>query len=449
MKIAARIAAIAAASALTLTGAGCAAQGTGSTQAAGNAAATTKAAANTKAATTAAQASASATTAAKASASSGQAVTLKVWGAKGDQELLQQMVDSFKAQYTDKTYNITLGVVGEPDASKTVLADPAAAADVFSLPNDQLGDLVNAGTLYEITGDYLANVQQSDTPDSIAAATVGGKVYAFPATADNGYFLYYDKSVLKDTDVQTLDGIVAAAKAKNMKVMIDLPNAWYLASFFLGAGCKISIDSGGAAVCDWNSANGLKAANAVKAFADSGVWQSPGSSGDSTLTAGIGTTICAGVSGTWNATAIQKALGDKYAACKLPTFTGGGSQVQMGSFSGYKFEGVSAATQFPADALKLAQWLTNQQNQLLRLQKAGYGPSNIQAAKDPAVTANPALSALAAQMPFATVQNNVPGSFWTPAGALGAALSDPTNKTDVQTLLDQMVQAVKTPASGG
>lgn len=377
----------------------------------------------------------------------GATVNLKVWGSQDDQDMLQGMVDSFKAANPGTNYNITLGVVGEDTAATTYLQDPSTAADVFSFANDQLATLVNAGALYQITGDYLSQVQSDDTADSVAAATANGNVYAFPSTADNGYFMYYDKSVFSDTDVQTLDGMVAKAKAAGKTIMYDLSNGWYLAGFFIGAGCNVTIDGSGNATCDWNNQAGQDAAAAIRAFANSGAWCPPGSSGDDTLVAGIGTTIAAGVSGTWNADKVKAALGDNYAACKLPTFTSGGKQVQMGSYSGYKFVGVSSATQAPADALKLAQWITNEQNQVIRLQTRGFGPSNKTAIQDPAVSANPALVALAAQMPFAVVQNNVPGSFWTPAGALGTALTDATNTTDVKTLLDQAVTAITTPAS--
>lgn len=375
-----------------------------------------------------------------------ETVALRVWGAQDDQEMIQQMVDSFKAANTDKTYDITLGVMGEPDAGPAVLQDPAAAADVFSFPNDQLGDLVRAGALYEITGTFLDTINAEDTADSIAAGSQDGKLYAFPSTADNGYFMYYDKSVFTDTDIQTLDGMIAAAKAANKKIMIDIPNAWYLAGFFIGAGCNVITNADGTITCDWNNEAGQNVATAIREFANSGVYQAPGTSGDDTLTAGIGDTIAAGISGTWAGGAIQEKLGDNYGAAKLPTFTSGGQQVQMGSYSGYKFIGVSSSTQAPVDALKLAQWMTNQDNQVLRLTTKGYGPSNTVALTNDAVTSNPALVALAAQMPFAIVQNNVPGSFWTPAGALGTTLADPSNTDDVKTLLDQAVTAVVTPS---
>ena len=162
----------------------------------------------------------------------GETVTLKVWGSQEDQELLGVLVENFKAANPDTTWDISLGVVGEPDAKARYLEDPAAAADVFAFSNDQLLDLVNADALYEVTRNLDAIVA-ANSAGSIESATLDGVLYGYPMTADNGYFLYYDKSVLSEEDVQTLDGILAKANEAGKKVFMDVSNGWYIASFFL------------------------------------------------------------------------------------------------------------------------------------------------------------------------------------------------------------------------
>lgn len=129
------------------------------------------------------------------------------------------------------------GVVGEPDAKARYLEDPAAAADVFAFSNDQLLDLVNADALYEVTRNLDAIVA-ANSAGSIESATLDGVLYGYPMTADNGYFLYYDKSVLSEEDVQTLDSILAKANEAGKKVFMDVSNGWYIASFFLGAAAR-------------------------------------------------------------------------------------------------------------------------------------------------------------------------------------------------------------------
>jgi len=368
-------------------------------------------------------------------------VSIKVWASQDDQELTRQLADQFIAGYSDFNVTIDLGVVGEPDAWKTYSEDPAAAADVFFLPNDQLRDFVRAGALYEVTrnkGDIVSRNIES----SIEAATLEGKLWAYPATADNGYFLYYDKSVLSEEDVKSLDRILEVSAAAGKRFLMGLDdNGWYLASFFLGAGCTLSISPEGKQVCDFNSPAGYAAANAIVALTSHPAYIN---GDDAILVGGMGGSISAGVSGTWNAEAIAEKLGDNYAATKLPTFTMDGKQVQMGSFGGYKLVGVNAMITDPERlvvAMDFADFLTNEQGQLARFSARAMGPSNANAANNPAVQANIALAGLAAQNVFATSQNDVLGEYWTPAGALGAALVNHTN-SDIQWLLDNMVSQV-------
>ncbi len=373
-----------------------------------------------------------------APALAGEVVKLKVWGSQDDQAMLTEMVDAFKAANADKSFEIEFGVVGEPDAKTKYLEDPAAAADVFAFANDQLKDLVKAGALYEVTRNKDAIVA-ANAAGAIEAGTVDGELYAYPMTADNGYFLYYDKSVINDEQVQTLDGILEAAKAANKKMFMDVSNGWYIASFFLGAGGKLGIDADGVQTSDFNNDKGVAAGEAIKAFTAHEAFLT---GDDAILTGGMGDTIAAGVSGTWNAAAIQEKLGENYAAAKLPTFTMGGEQVQMSSFAGYKLVGVNALTEYPEEAMALAEWLTNEDNQLKRFEMRAMGPSNLKAAESDAVKANAALSALAAQAQFAVSQNDVLGNYWAPAEAFGTTMEAKDYAKDVKTLLDEMVAAI-------
>ena len=372
----------------------------------------------------------------------GAAHTLKVWASQDDQALTREFADKFIAANPQYNVTIELGVVGEPDAYKTFSEDPAAAADVFFFPNDQLRNFVRAGGLYEITRNKDVIISRNGE-GSVGSATLDGKLYGYPTTADNGYFLYYDKAVLTEEDVKTLDKILEVSAAAGKKMLMNInENGWYVASFFLGAGCKLSIDPNGKQVCDFNNANGLAAAKAMQAFA-----AHPGfiDGNDDVLKGGIGGSISAGVSGTWNANDIAGILGDNYGAAKLPTFTMNGQQVQMGSFGGYKLVGINAMiseVEKVVIAMDFADFLTNEESQLARFAARAMGPSNINAAADPSVQANIALAALAAQAAYATSQNDVLDNYWSPAGAFGTAMVN-KDSTDLQTLLDNMVTQIQ------
>ena len=367
-------------------------------------------------------------------------ITLKVWGSGEDQAMLGEMIEAFKKEHANdgKTYNITLGVVGEDEAKTRVLEDPAAAGDLFAFSDDQLTDLYSAGALYEITR-HKDTIVTENSEGSVKAASIGEALYAYPVTADNGYFLYYDSSVLTAEDVKTLDGILAAANRAGKRVYMDVSNGWYNASFFLGAGCKLGLNEKGKQICDFNNTQGIRAGEAIKAFCADPAFVT---GNDAVLTGGIGDTICAGVSGTWNADAIKEKLGNAYAAVKLPTFTCSGVQVQMASFAGYKLLGVNASTRHPVEAMELAEFLTNEQNQIKRFEIRAMGPSNLKAAASEAVKSNVALAALASQNAHGVTQRDVLSSTWDPLEAFGTAMEAKDYTRTVEALLNTMVQQI-------
>jgi arabinogalactan oligomer/maltooligosaccharide transport system substrate-binding protein len=263
-------------------------------------------------------------------------------------------------------------------------------------------------------------------------------------TADNGYIMFYDKSVFTDEDVKNLDNMVAVAGAAGKRILMDISNGWYIASFFLGAGCTLSIDDAGNQVCDFNNANGLKAATEIRKFTNSPAFMT---GDDSVLQGGMGNSIAACVTGMWNAGTLQEKLGDNYGATKLPTYGEGAEAIQMASFGGYKLVGVNSFTKAPTHAMDLADWLTNEENQKRRFETRMLGPSNIAAANSPEVEANVALAALAEQGAYAYSQNDVLDNFWTPAESFGMAMES-KSAGDLQTLLDTMVEQIQAPPAG-
>ena len=232
-------------------------------------------------------------------------ISLKVWDGPDDQELLKELCEAYAAAHPENTYTFQYGVVGTADASARYLEDPAKAADVFIYPDDQLIRLAQADALYEVTRNHDAIVA-ANSAGSVKAATYKGTLLGYPATADNGYFLFYDKSVLTEEDVKTLDGILAAAEKAGKKFNFDIANGWYLASFFLGNGCTLTLNDDGKQVCDFNNEKGLEAAKAVAALCAHPAFL-PGD--QNILTGTIGDSVCAGVCGTWIAEAVKERLG--------------------------------------------------------------------------------------------------------------------------------------------
>ena len=368
----------------------------------------------------------------------GGTVNLRVWSSQEDSEMIREMCAAFEALHPDTTFVFDFGIVSEADARSRYGEDPSAAADIFAFPNDQLRDFVNASALYQVTRNK-AEIVARNSEGSIAAASLGDELWAYPMTADNGYFMYYDASVFTADDVKSLDRMLEVAQEAGKRVFMDVSNGWYIASFFLGNGGILALDDNGNQTCDFNNANGLAVAETIKAFTAHPAFIT---GDDSVLQGGMGTSIAAGVSGTWNAATMADILGDNYAAAKLPTMTVNGGQVQMASFGGYKLIGVNSLTSEPVWAMDLADWLTNEQNQIKRFERRQLGPSNINAANSSEVKANVALAALAEQNLYAHPQNDVLGGYWSPAEAFGATMEAQDYSKDLQTLLDEMVAQI-------
>lgn len=378
------------------------------------------------------------------SASDKGTVALRVWGAEEDKELLEQIVENFEQEYGSYAdFDITIEAQSEADCKNTLLSDLENGADVFTFVDDQLMSLVAAGALVPV--DNTDEVKAANSEDSVSTASINDTLYAYPLTADNGYFMYYNKAVIPDTDTGTLDQMLADAAANGKKVYMDWTSGWYLYSFFANTGMELGLNEDGISNhCNWNTQDGtikgVDVANAMLTIA-----ANPGfisTSEDEFIAGATNGSIVAGVSGVWNAQALQAAWGDNFAATKLPTYTVAGQQIQMGSFSGYKMVGVNAYSKHTDWALKLADWISNEQNQMLRFEMRGQGPCNINVAKSEAVMNSPAIQAVLAQNQYATVQR-IGGNYWEPVQEFGTemAANNPSGK-DLQTLLDNMVDEI-------
>lgn len=376
-------------------------------------------------------------------------ITLTLWGSQDDQAMLKTMADNFTKTHTDNNYTIKLGVCGEDVAATTVLKDVDAAGDVFAFASDQLATLQTAGALLPITID-TDKIKSDNTAASVTAATVDSQLYAYPSSADT-YFLYYDKKYLKDSDVTSLENIMSKqlpSGVKNFAMNLN-NNGWYVASFFLAAGCKVFGQSGtDPTQCDFNSANGLAGATYMLSLvSQKSKFVDWGANFDSLLAQNFkNRTIAAAVSGTWNAAKIQQALGSDFGATKLPTIKLSGKDTQMGSFANFKLYGVNAHSKNPAAAMALAEFLTNQDNQKIRFEQRSFAPTNTALSSDSsALASNVAVAADALQNKYATLQPSIKqmSNFWTPVGSLGTTMENgKTTSATLQKDLDNMVKSV-------
>ena len=378
-------------------------------------------------------------------------VSLRVWGSEEDSELINQIISSFVSEYSSQVnFNITFEPHSESSAKDDILGDVLNAPDVFTFADDQLLALIASGVLKKVPND--SEIAGRNLAAASEAASFNGTLYAYPLTADNGYFLFYNSKYLTEEDVQTLDGILEVASREGKKFFMEMNSGWYMYSFFGNTDMEIGLnDDGISTYCNWNAKyTNIKGVDVAQAMADIG--KNPGFINAGNDDFGIGAangSIIAGVSGIWDENEIKDAWGDGYAATKLPTYTVAGQQLQMSSYAGYKLVGVNSRSENAAWANKFADWMTNEQNQALRFSMRGQGPSNTAASSTGEVAQSKGLQALQKQAEYASLQR-VGGTFWDPATNLGTILSEgnPGGK-DLQTLLNEMVTAVTGVESSG
>ena len=361
-------------------------------------------------------------------------VTLTVWGAQEDQQMLKEMCDAYAKENTEVNYKFNFGVLGEGNSSDKILNDVEAGPDIFNFPSDRINIFYAAGALARIGGDMETAVKAENAEGAVDAATVkvNGEdhLYAFPVTGDNCYFLYYDKSVFKDPkDLQSLDKILDTAEAAGKKVHFKInDDGWYLASFFFAdEDLKYDVTYNDRMVeekitINFDTEDGLDVMKSIRHYIgrDGFVAQTD----DSKIIAAFTPDkngkreAAAAVSGTWNAATIKQLLGDDMGVCILPTVKIDGEDVRLSGFMGYKLMGVNGYSKNKGEATKLAAYLTNEQNQLKRFKDRGFAPTNKKAAATTEVVNDPVISVVLEQAAYNRSQKNVPSTFWTPMASL-------------------------------
>ena len=367
-------------------------------------------------------------------------VTLWVSELTGVAELTQQQIDAFEAANPGIVINASIEGVTEADAASKVVADVATAPDIYCFAQDQLVRLVQAAALAKPGKAAAEALKAANDASSLSAASVAGELYAYPMTSDNGYYMYYNKSIISEEDAESLEKLIAACEANNVKFRYALENAWYTASFFFATGChstwSMNQDGDWTGIDDdFNSAKGLIAMKGMQKLAQSTAYDS---------NADIFTDAGVIVTGIWNANNAKNHFGDNLGVTDLPSFTVDGTEYHLGSYAGTKLMGVKPQTDAKKAAVlsKLAQWLTNEENQLARYNQFQWGPSNLAAQANEAVKANESLAALQKQNAHAVVQGNIHGAWWDIAKVLGAEAKAATSEADLQAALNDYTAAI-------
>ena len=366
-------------------------------------------------------------------------ITLTVWTPQEDQaedsgNWLNKELEAFKAAHPDWQLEFKVGTCGEGDAGSMVTQDPEAAADVFMFANDQIPTLLNAGSLAELGGSTLDDINARNEKGIVDYVTYNGGVYGVPFTT-NTWFMYYDKRVFSDDDVKNLDKMLEKGK-----VAFPLNNGWYIASFFLANGCTMFGDgTDGSKGIQFGGDAGLAVTNylidlaANKNFINDADGVGVGGMGDGSVNAIF--------SGSWDYQNVVNALGAENVGVAVPpTITIDGQEKQMLSFAGIKAIGVNAHSKNMQAAVALASFLGSTQAQQDHFDLRAIVPTD----KTIKVEGNTMIDAQNATVDHASFpQPFVPemGNYWTPAGDFGKNIVDGAVTHDnAKDMLDAFVE---------
>ena len=385
-------------------------------------------------------------------------VTLKVWGPQEDQVatanapkgILPAMCENFAAQHPEWNITFEYGVCGEDIAKDEVTKDVNAAADVYFLANDQIPILVEAGAIAKLGGTTVDTIKGTNDGSMVTSVSYQDSIYAVPFTP-NTWFMYYDKSKFTEDEVKSLDVMMSKDLGEGVSnFAFPLTNSWYIASFYYGAGGTLFGDgTDPAGGCTFNSPEGVEVTKYLVNLAKNPKFsnEQDGSSIAKFKEGKLG----AYCSGSWDAAAIKEALGDNFAATKIPTFKVAGVDGQMKSFAGSKAIGVNPTSKNPEVAVALALYLGSEEAQVFRFEERGIIPTNTNAAQNEAVKADVVASAQMLEIKEASVAQPVlkeMGSYWSPAEVLGKEIvQGDVTEDNAADKLAKFVDAVVNPSN--
>ena len=364
---------------------------------------------------------------------------ITVWVAAEIVDLTKAQIETYnQTNELGITFNATVEAVSEADAGTNMIVDVEAGGDLYCFAQDQFARLVQAGALAKLGVKAGETVAAANDPSVVAAATVGDTLYAYPLTADNGYFMYYDKTVIPEEHVDSLEAIIADCEAAQKYFSFEMQtSAWYLASFFFATGCESTweTDAEGQFISvkdTFNSPEGLIAVKGMEKLVKSPFHLSSSSGAEFSSNAAVV------VTGIWDFETVKGILGDNMGVTDLPSFEVDGTSYHLGSFSGCKLMGVKPQVDpVRAAALhQLAQYLTGEECQTQRFNERSWGPSNSAVQASEAVQANPGLAALLAQSPYSVPQGQIHGSWWDIAKVIGDDVKAAADEAGLQTALD-------------
>ncbi|MDE6029828.1 MAG: extracellular solute-binding protein [Clostridiales bacterium] len=370
---------------------------------------------------------------------------MTIWAPQEEQVNLPKMIDAFKEEYPDyKDVKFEYKVMSVDNSITQLQKDNKAAADVFLFPSGGITELTSAGLINPLNVN-MTELNAMYTENAVESIMLDNKVYAIPVTL-NTFIMYYNSDFYTETEVQSLDTMMAkdlADGVKNFSIVVN--DSWYLSTFFLTQENAISAPTPSTIKCNYNNADGYKVGEyLIDLVNNDKFFPADGSGSDGNALKNK--TLAALCSGTWSAKDIKGQLGDKYRAVPMPKVNIGGKECDMANFGDYKAYGVNSATKNPKLANLVAEWLGNATCQTMRYNTSGDAPTIKALLALESVQNDQAVMAALEQEKVCTVQPKTSKltGYWDAVKAFGTELlNGDITKTNLQTKLNQMVTAIE------
>lgn len=300
--------------------------------------------------------------------------------------LLKEQQEAFEKEHPEWKITWKVACVGEDNAKMELLKDIEAGPDVFFFANDQVRELVDAGAIAKLDGDVEDMVKDTIEESIVDTVKVGNDIYGIPYT-HNTFFMYYDKSLLSEKDVKSLDKIIAKKTDDDVyNFLFDSAGGWKLGAWYYGAGLHVFGKQGDdlTAGCNWNSEKGI----AVTEYLIDMINNEKVAMGEDVLELISQHKLGAWFDGAWNYSVYKNTIGDDLGLAPIPTYGLNGTQVQLKSFYGSKAIGVNAKSDNLEAAKAFAEFLGTEEQQLARFEATGEIPTNKKAGEADVVQEN-------------------------------------------------------------
>ncbi|MEK0314909.1 sugar ABC transporter substrate-binding protein [Cohnella sp. 56] len=366
---------------------------------------------------------------------------LVVWEAKEQQAYMKELATAFEKEYG---VPVTIEEMAGGDQGGRLATDGPSglAADVLTLPHDQIGQAVKAGLL--LPNDlFEEETRASAVEAAVNASTYDGVLYGYPKSVET-YALFYNKDLVPSPP-QTWDDIVKFASTFNDPKQNKFAVMWE----FVGYYSYPFIGSFGGYFFGDNNTNpkdiGLNNEGAVKGFK---FLQSlkpilPLKAGD--VTYDVKTQLfqegklAMNIDGPWSVGAFKDKV--NLGIAPLPKTPDGQPSI---SFSGVKSYYVNSYTKYPLAARLFANFASSKDNQLKNYQMTGAIPASREAGEAPEIKNDPIVSGFYEQFTHSVPMPSISeiNAIWEPLKAAFITLWDHPDQ-DAKTTLDQTVKTIQ------